>query len=62
MSQVKAFDPKTPVILRTVKSILNEGGIKSFWRGNGVNCIKIAPEYAIRFAFYDIVFIFDAFI
>lgn len=36
-----------------ISAIIADGGVKAFWRGNGVNVLKVAPETAARFLIFE---------
>lgn len=40
-------------ILPAIKRIWKEGGFLGFFRGNGINVVKVAPESAIKFYAYE---------
>jgi hypothetical protein len=39
--------------MQTIAKINKEAGLRAFWRGNGVNVLKIAPESSIKFLAFD---------
>ncbi|XP_050382746.1 calcium-dependent mitochondrial ATP-magnesium/phosphate carrier protein 2-like isoform X1 [Argentina anserina] len=41
-------------IMPAVRDIWGQGGMLGFFRGNGLNVVKVAPESAIRFYTYEI--------
>jgi hypothetical protein len=44
---------KQITIFSGFRHMLEEGGFASLWRGNGMNVLKITPELALKFMFYE---------
>jgi hypothetical protein len=44
------------IILRKICfGLFNENGLFAFWKGNGINILKVVPEKSCRFMFYEMV-------
>ena len=44
---------KPSSILQVMRSIFAADGLRGFWYGNGANCLRVVPVYALKFGFND---------
>ena len=51
--QTTTADAKFSGVLSGLRYIWGEGGIRGFFQGNGLNCVKIFPESAAKFFVYE---------
>merc|ERR1719197_2303274 len=49
----KGEAPKYTSIGQCVRVMYQEEGFLSLWKGNGANCTRVVPVYALKFTFND---------
>ena len=40
-------------LTQAIRLIVQEEGIRALWKGNGANCVRVVPVYALKFTFND---------
>jgi solute carrier family 25 (mitochondrial phosphate transporter), member 23/24/25/41 len=51
--QTEGGQAKYGSVISGLKSIWQDGGVRGFFQGNGLNCAKILPESAAKFFVYE---------
>jgi hypothetical protein len=54
LKQVQSSSHKYDGIVRALVRMYQEEGLRSYWKGNGTNVVRIAPFSAIQFVSFDI--------